>query len=73
MKITVKAHPKSKFEKVIEYEGIYNCYFNVSPSGGRANIKVVEMLSGFFKVPKSNIEIIIGKTSKEKVVGIKGI
>lgn len=73
MKITVKAHPKSKFEKVIEHEGIYNCYFNVAPSNGRANIKVVEMLSSFFRVPKSNIKILIGKTSREKVVEIKDI
>lgn len=73
MKITVKAHPKSRFEKVIEHEGVYNCYFNVAPSGGRANIKVIEMISQEFKVPKSLVEIKMGKTSSEKVIEIKGI
>lgn len=73
MKIIVRAHPKSKFEKVIEHEGEYNCYFNVPPSGGRANEKVIEMLSKYFNVPKSMIEIKIGTMSKEKVVEIEGL
>jgi uncharacterized protein YggU (UPF0235/DUF167 family) len=73
MKITVVAHPRSKFEKVIEHEGVYNCYFNVAPAGGRANTKIIEMLSDHFNVSKTNICIIIGKTAKEKVVEIKGV
>jgi uncharacterized protein YggU (UPF0235/DUF167 family) len=70
MKITIKAHPKSKFEKVIEHEGIYHCYFNVVPERGRANGKVVELLSGYFGVPKSRVEIVVGKTAPDKIVEI---
>lgn len=70
MRITVKAHPKSKFEKVIEHEDVYHCYFNVPPERGRANIKVIEMLSEYFKKPKANIEIIVGKTASDKIVEV---
>lgn len=73
MKITIKAHSRSKFEKVVEHEGVYNYYFNVPPSGGRANKKIIKMLSEYFKVSKNNIEIKPGVMNTEKVVEIKGI
>jgi uncharacterized protein YggU (UPF0235/DUF167 family) len=70
MNVQVLAHPRSKFEKVIEHEGIYNFYFNVAPEAGRANQKIIEMASGYFKIPKSNIAVIVGRTSKQKVLQI---
>lgn len=71
MRITVLAHPRSKFEKVIEHEGVYNCYFNVAPERGKANEKVTEMLSDYFKKPKSKIKMIFGKTSRQKLFEIE--
>lgn len=70
MKIAVKAHPKSKFEKVIEHENVYHCYFNVPPSGGRANERVVSLLSEYFQVPKTKVLIRLGKTAPDKVIEI---
>lgn len=70
MKIDVKAHPKSKFEKVIEHEGVYHCYFFVPPEKGKANDKIIEMLHLYFAVPKSSIQIIVGKTAPDKIVEV---
>ena len=70
MKINVKAHPKSKFEKVIEHEGIYNCYFNVAPEKGKANEKVIEMLAAYFNVAKRDVVIIVGRTAPDKIIEI---
>lgn len=37
---------------------------------GKANEKLVELLSDFFNVPKSKIEIIKGQVSREKQIKI---
>ena len=44
----------------------------VPPEGGKANRKVVELLSKALKVPGSNIEIVRGETSRIKLVRIEG-
>jgi hypothetical protein len=41
------------------------------PEGGRANIKLVEFLSREFGVGVGQVEIISGKTAREKLVRIK--
>lgn len=70
LKINVKAHPKSKFEKVIEHEEVYNCYFNVPPEKGKANDKIIEMLVSYFGVRKCDVKILAGKTSRDKIIEI---
>jgi hypothetical protein len=71
MFITVYANPRSRFEKVEKLsEKEYRLSFNVVPEKGRANQKIIEMLSEYFSVPKSSIEIKLGRTSHEKVVEI---
>ena len=44
----------------------------VPPEGGKANRKVVELLSKALKVPKSDVEIVRGETSRIKLVRIEG-
>lgn len=74
MFINITVNPRSRLEKVEQVsEKEYKLSFNVVPEKGRANQKVVEMLSDYFDCPKSNIEIKLGKSSREKVVEIKGL
>ena len=49
----------------------YKIYVSVSPIEGRANQKVTELLANFFKVKKSQITIVSGLKSKEKVINIE--
>lgn len=70
MKITVRAHPRSKFEKIIEHEGIHHTYFNMVPQRGAANEKIIEMLADYFKTTKSDVVLIFGKTSRDKLFEI---
>ena len=71
MYINITANPHSRFEKVEKVtEKEYRLSFNVVPEKGKANQKIAEMLSKYFSVPKSSIQIKLGKTSKEKVVEI---
>ena len=71
MFITVYANPHSRFEKVEKItDKEYRLSFNIVPEKGKANQKIIEMLSKHFRVPKSNVVIKLGKTSKEKVAEI---
>ena len=42
----------------------------VQPENGKANKRVRELLAAFFKVPKTNVEILSGHKSKKKIVCI---
>lgn len=74
MIITVTVNPYSgneRVEKISKSE--YKAFFNAVPKNNLANEKLIGMLSDYFKLPKSKIEIKLGKTSREKVVEILDI
>ena len=43
------------------------------PEGGKANNELIELMSKKLKVPKSNIRIVKGLTSRNKVIEIEGL
>lgn len=67
MKISVKVKTKSKLEGVEKSDDIYIVRVNVPPVEGRANIRVIELLSKFFNTPKSKVVLVHGAKSKLKV------
>lgn len=71
MKITVTVKPNSKKEIVEELpDGTYVVRVNVPPIEGKANERVVELLSEHFRQPKSLITLISGQKSKKKIFSI---
>jgi len=72
MKIFVKAKPRAMENKI---EKIDDSNFIVSvkeaPVQGKANEAIIESLAEYFNVAKSDIEIIRGHKSKEKIIEIK--
>ncbi len=72
MKITVKVKPNAKKNEVKKIdENRYEIRVTVVPEKGKANKKVIELLSKELKVPKSKIKLIKGETSKEKIFEIE--
>ncbi len=71
MKITVKARPASKEEKV---EKITEFEFVVSvkepPVQGRANMAIIKALAQYFRVSPSQVRLVSGFTSRQKVFEI---
>lgn len=69
MKIFVKVRPSAKEERI---EKIDDTHYRVAvkepPVNGRANAAVINSLATFFKVPKANIRIVSGFTSKDKII-----
>ncbi len=71
MRIYIKVIPKSSQNKIEKMEdGSYKVWVTVVPEKGKANQAVAKLLSKYFKVAKSQIEIVGGKTAREKIVDV---
>ncbi|MBT5820147.1 MAG: DUF167 domain-containing protein [Candidatus Magasanikbacteria bacterium] len=70
--IEIKVLPKSSKNSVVfdAEKNIYKIKITEVPEKGKANKKVIELLSKYLHTPKTSITIIRGKTSKNKVVKI---
>ena len=72
MKIFIKVRPNSKEESV---KKLSNTNFEICvkepPVKGKANAAVIKVLAKRFGVPISSVNIIIGHTSRQKIVEIK--
>ncbi len=72
MKIKVKVKPNAKKNEVKKVEErFYEIRVTVVPEKGKANKKVIELLSKELKVPKSKIKLVKGETSREKIFEIE--
>ena len=54
-------------------DGVIKFRLASAPVDGKANEELLKLLSKLMKVPKTNLEIIAGETSKTKIVAIYGI
>ena len=71
MKILIEVKLKSRKSGVEKLEGgSFVVYTTKEPKNNEANKDIKEQLSKYFKVAKTKIEIILGKTTKRKIVKI---
>lgn len=70
--IGVKIHTGSSKRDIIHKDGIFHIYTHFKPVQGKANLDALKIISNYFDIPKSNILIIKGEKSKDKVFRIKG-
>ncbi|MEJ5297675.1 MAG: DUF167 domain-containing protein [Armatimonadota bacterium] len=74
VRLTVRVTPRSSRESVAPgADGTVHVRVNAPPAEGQANRAVVEALARALRVPKSNISIVSGETSRTKTVEIRGI
>ncbi len=72
MIIRVRVKPKSKKEEVRKLsENSYEVRVKDPPERGRANERMLELLSRYFGKPKNKIKILRGNTSREKLVEVE--
>jgi len=71
MTISIKVKTKQQKSKVEKLEdGTYLVSVKALPDKNKANIEIINLLSEYFNVTKSQIEIKSGKTSSRKIVSI---
>jgi uncharacterized protein len=72
MRLTVKVKPNSRKNEVCRSEdGSLTIFVNVSPHEGKANEKIIELMSEYLNKPKRCISIVSGFRSKNKIVEIE--
>ncbi|TGL33400.1 DUF167 domain-containing protein [Leptospira perdikensis] len=71
MKLIIKVKPNNK-RPGLEFLSETECIAHIKspPVDGKANDELITLLSKHFQVPKNNIEILSGLTSKSKIVSV---
>jgi uncharacterized protein (TIGR00251 family) len=70
MKIQVKVKPNSKTEEISQEGYSITVKVKEPPREGRANQAVIKLLAEHFGVPHSQVRILSGSRSRNKVIGI---
>ena len=70
MKVQVKVKPNSKTEEVTQESGSFTVKVKDPPREGKANLAVIELLAEYFRVPRSQVTILSGLRSRNKVIEV---
>ena len=74
MIVQVKITPGAKEDKVIGFaEGILKIKVRAPAIEGKANLALIDLLSKHFKIPKRDVIIKSGESSRLKLVILEGI
>ena len=71
--IHVKLFAGTSEVKSMDPDGRLNVALAAAPRDGEANAELVRTLAEFFDVPRSNVAILSGHRSRNKVVALSGI
>jgi hypothetical protein len=74
IRIEIKVQPRSSKNQLAgEQEGALKIKLTAAPVDGEANQALISFLSASFKIPKKNITLLKGETSRHKLVEIIGM
>lgn len=73
MKIELKVIPSAKRNQWVQEGDLIKVYLNAPPLDGKANAALIKFLAGHFKVKTSQIDIIKGLKSRQKIINIEGL
>ena len=71
--LTIKAHPNSSKREIKISDYSIDVYINESPDKGKANKSIIKLLSKVLKISTSQINIVKGLKSQNKIVILKNI
>ncbi len=74
MIIKVRACTRASKNQIVYDQALtlWKVYTSSPPVDGKANASIIELLSKYFKRPKTSIEIVQGLQHKDKLIKIKG-
>ena len=74
VRISVRVTPRASRNEIAgSQEGVLRVRLCAPPVEGAANKALIALLAGVLRVPKRDIEIVGGHTSRQKVVHVEGI
>lgn len=68
--LQVRVTPNAKQNKIVDEGERLKVYLTASPTDGKANKALIELLATHFGVKKSSVRIVKGEKSRNKVVEI---
>jgi uncharacterized protein (TIGR00251 family) len=68
--VEVRVHPGSSRRGVVLKGDEIHVYTRKKPEKGEANLDVIAIVSEYFKVPKSSVELLRGERAKTKVLRV---
>jgi uncharacterized protein (TIGR00251 family) len=72
--LAVKVVPRAHSNQIVGLEGdAIKVRLTAPPVEGKANDALIEFLAGAFGVRRAQIEIVTGRTSRHKVVRVRGV
>ena len=68
----IHAHPSAPHTRIKEQlsDGTYKVDIAAPPEDGIANAELVRFFARMFKLPKTNIEVIAGKSNRRKIIRV---
>ncbi len=74
VRLEVKVQPRSSRNQVVgEQNGALKIKLTAPPVEGEANAALVQFLAGYLKVPRKDIVLLKGDTSRQKIIEISGL
>lgn len=70
MRIRVRVTPNASKQRIIEADNLLKVYVSAPPDKGKANKRLIKILSKYFKVKKSDLNIVRGEKSRDKVLEV---
>ncbi len=71
MRIFVKVIPKAKMAKIEKMnDNHFKVWVTESPEGGKANEAVIRLIADYFNIKESDILLVSGASSRQKVLEI---
>lgn len=67
-RITLRVMPRARQNKITEENGILRVHITAAPVDGAANAAVMKLLAEYFDVPKTQIKIVRGTASRDKII-----
>ena len=74
-KLKIRVTPRAKRDEIysILEDGTVKVRLTAPPVDGKANKALIKYLSGIFEIPRSQIEILSGFKSRNKLLAIRGM
>lgn len=72
--VEIKVQPRASRNQIVgEQEGILKIKLTAPPVEGEANQALVDYLAGVLSIPRRNVVLLKGESSRHKIIAIKGI
>lgn len=72
--VEIKVQPRASRNQIVgEQEGMLKIKLTAPPVEGEANQALVGYLASVLNLPRRNVVLLKGESSRHKIVGIKGI